>query len=290
MAEVRKMEIIPIEESFIVQKLQENEAERITFAQFKEWSAGPDAQVEEEVEDKKDPFGNSSRVPDRFKDATAFHGKVKVQHPCYTTTAHDIGIKNPSQVDMPVKWRGKEVCGRIPFIPPVMVHLQDCCQRTYFLLKRPPCHMPIVGSLDTDAATYKRAHCNLQILTLEHTDSRFFMILSTGVLFDAMARSAVLQPCISSYFCLNRALFYDLTRSYFRILPNRCHARVLKRYDCVHVFIPQCAFFHFWNFSKRTSGAKASYAFLRNAQQATHVHADVCIFQSFLRHIHRYLG
>lgn len=109
MAEVRKMEIIPIDEGYMVQKLQENEAERISLAQFKEWSAGPDAKIEEEVEDKKDPFGNSSRVPERFTDSTAFHGKVKVQHPCYTTTSHDIGIKKPSQVDMPVKWRGKEV-------------------------------------------------------------------------------------------------------------------------------------------------------------------------------------
>ncbi len=34
---------------------------------------------------------------------------VKVQHPCFTTTAHEIGQKKPQAVDMPVKWGGKEV-------------------------------------------------------------------------------------------------------------------------------------------------------------------------------------
>ena len=33
---------------------------------------------------------------------------IKVQHPCFTTTGHDLGCKKPQQVDMPVKWRGKE--------------------------------------------------------------------------------------------------------------------------------------------------------------------------------------
>ena len=56
----------------------------------------------------KDPFGNSSIVPDRFANATSFTSNIKVQHPCFTTTAHDLGCKKPQQVDMPVKWRGKE--------------------------------------------------------------------------------------------------------------------------------------------------------------------------------------
>ena len=64
--------------------------------------------VDDTPKDTKDPFGNSSLVPMRFRDAETFESKVKVQHPCYTTTGHDIGIKRPSQVDMPVKWRGKE--------------------------------------------------------------------------------------------------------------------------------------------------------------------------------------
>eukprot|EP00283_Hemiselmis_rufescens_P009714 CAMPEP_0173419376 /NCGR_PEP_ID=MMETSP1357-20121228/1247_1 /TAXON_ID=77926 /ORGANISM="Hemiselmis rufescens, Strain PCC563" /LENGTH=185 /DNA_ID=CAMNT_0014382013 /DNA_START=30 /DNA_END=587 /DNA_ORIENTATION=- len=107
-AEVKKMDIVAVDEAFIVQRLQDSEAEQITLEQFKDWSCGPDGFVDEVEHDTKDPFGNSSLVPKRFVDAEVFRSNVKVQHPCYTTTGHDIGIKRPSQVDMPVKWRGKE--------------------------------------------------------------------------------------------------------------------------------------------------------------------------------------
>ena len=78
------------------------------YEQFKEWSYGPDGPEEEPPVVQKDPFGNSNIVPQRFANSDGFTHNSKVQHPCFTTTAHDIGIKKPQQVDMPVKWRGKE--------------------------------------------------------------------------------------------------------------------------------------------------------------------------------------
>ena len=107
-AEVRKMDIVPVDEAYIVGQLQQEELEEITFEQFKEWSQAGREPEDDAVEEQKDPFGNSNIVPSRFSDATQFVANTKVQHPCFTTTAHDLGIKKPQQVDMPVKWRGKE--------------------------------------------------------------------------------------------------------------------------------------------------------------------------------------
>jgi len=107
-AEVRKMDIVPVDEANIVQCLQEEQLESITFAQFREWCHGPGGEQQDEREvGTKDPFGNSSIVPERFANASTFTSNIKVQHPCFTTTAHDLGCKRPQQVDMPVKWRGK---------------------------------------------------------------------------------------------------------------------------------------------------------------------------------------
>jgi len=117
---------------------------------------------EDAVEEQKDPFGNSNIVPSRsarimhlglvgglaqhpaapqlcipvrhgmltekvgavrFSDATQFVANTKVQHPCFTTTSHDLGIKKPQQVDMPVKWRGKEVPAPHP---PALPRVSSC--------------------------------------------------------------------------------------------------------------------------------------------------------------------
>jgi hypothetical protein len=93
----------------IVQRLQERQLECITFPQFRDWCHGPDGeQREEKPVATKDPFGNSSLVPDRFSDVAQWTSSIKAQHPCFTTTAHDLGARKPQQVDMPVKWRGKQ--------------------------------------------------------------------------------------------------------------------------------------------------------------------------------------
>lgn len=107
-AEVRKMDIVPVDEGYIVQNLQNDQLEEISFEQFKTWSCGPDDTVAHEEEVMRDPFGNTNIVPNRFMDASSFVHNAKVQHPCFTTTSHEIGQKKPQQVDMPVKWGGKE--------------------------------------------------------------------------------------------------------------------------------------------------------------------------------------
>ena len=70
--------------------------------------AGPEGPPPEQPELIRDPFGNTNYVPERFVGEQRVTHKAKAQHPCYTTSAHELGIKAPSQVDMPVKWRGKE--------------------------------------------------------------------------------------------------------------------------------------------------------------------------------------
>mmetsp|Transcript_34560 Transcript_34560/g.108343 ORF Transcript_34560/g.108343 Transcript_34560/m.108343 type:complete len:147 (-) Transcript_34560:493-933(-) len=102
------MDIIDIDETYIVEKLQEGQLEQINFEQFKEWSQGPNNASEQVIQGNVDPYGNNSVLPRRFADASLHKSNVKIQHPCFTTTAHDIGFKKPQQVDMPVKWRGKE--------------------------------------------------------------------------------------------------------------------------------------------------------------------------------------
>ena len=99
-----------MDEAHIVQNLQEGNLEFITFSEFKKWSCGPSSEQAELQAAGIDPFGNKGGLPQRFEDAKSFVHSAKVQHPCFTTAAHDIGIKRPNQVDMPVKWRGKEVC------------------------------------------------------------------------------------------------------------------------------------------------------------------------------------
>ena len=93
----------------IVRNLQAGQMESITFAQFRDWCHGPEGeQKDDRPVATKDPFGNSSIVPDRFANCNQWTSNRKVQHPCFTTTAHELGYKAPKQVDMPVKWRGKE--------------------------------------------------------------------------------------------------------------------------------------------------------------------------------------
>ena len=108
-AEVRKMDVVFVDEAHIVHNLQQGNLEYITFQEFKTWSKGPSSQEANLQEAGLDPFGNQGGLPERFANAKKFVHNVKVQHPCFTTSSHDIGIKKPNQVDMPVKWRGKEV-------------------------------------------------------------------------------------------------------------------------------------------------------------------------------------
>jgi hypothetical protein len=106
------MDVVYVDEAHIVHNLQENNLEFITFSEFKMWSSGPLGQksLPENRATVIDPFGGMGGLPQRFVDAKSFVHGAKVQHPCFTTAAHDIGIKRPNQLDMPVKWRGKEVC------------------------------------------------------------------------------------------------------------------------------------------------------------------------------------
>ena len=107
-AEVRKMDIVPVDEANIVAQLQAGQVESINFAQFRDWCHGPDGEQKDDTpEVTVDPFGNKSSVPSRFENAGAWASNIKVQHPCYLTTAHELGGKRPQQVDMPNKWRGK---------------------------------------------------------------------------------------------------------------------------------------------------------------------------------------
>ena len=109
-AEVRKMEVIFVDEAHIVQNLQEGNLEFISFGEFKNWSQGPSGNRSPEASSGgPDPFGSKGSLPERFSDVKNISHSVKIQHPCFTTSAHDVGMKRPNQVDMPVKWRGKEV-------------------------------------------------------------------------------------------------------------------------------------------------------------------------------------
>merc|ERR1719199_54741 len=108
-AEVRKMDVVPVDEANIVRNLQEGSLDAISFAQFREWCHGPEGEQKDgSAPVTLDPFGNKSVVPARFENANNWTSNIKVQHPCFTTTAHEIGCKRPQQVDMPLKWRGKE--------------------------------------------------------------------------------------------------------------------------------------------------------------------------------------
>ena len=104
------MDVVYVDEAHIVQNLQEGNLEFITYSEFKKWSSGPSSERSESQGPDIDPFGSKGGLPQRFTDAKSFVHGAKVQHPCFTTAAHDIGIKRPNQVDMPNKWRGKEVC------------------------------------------------------------------------------------------------------------------------------------------------------------------------------------
>jgi hypothetical protein len=104
------MDVVYVDEAHIVQNLQEGNLEFITYSEFKKWSSGPSSERSESQGHDIDPFGSKGGLPQRFADAKSFVHGAKVQHPCFTTAAHDIGIKRPNQVDMPNKWRGKEVC------------------------------------------------------------------------------------------------------------------------------------------------------------------------------------
>ena len=121
-AEVRKMDLVDVDEAHIVQNLQEENLEYITYSEFRQWSHGPSFGESHLQQEHLDPFGSKKDMPERFVDAKKFLHGVKVQHPCFTTSAHDIGFKKPNQVDMPVKWRGKEVSLRTA---PLQIRIND---------------------------------------------------------------------------------------------------------------------------------------------------------------------